>query len=172
MEGNLSGTVWRSKRKLGKGKGSGDCFACERVGRAASPLRTGCPFGRLQNSRFFSKEIGKAWRKRLSPVSLSVFSLVPDLLFDCSRVLEDAKIRTVFQSIHLGELREVTREPHGKGDASPAITGKLARPCSHATGQPFPFLNDTTQPKRTFLSVFILLNNLHTVWPLKTAKGK
>ena len=34
----------------------------------------------------------------LSPVSLSVFSLVPDLLFDCSRVLEYAKIRTVMQS--------------------------------------------------------------------------
>ena len=32
------------------------------------------------------------------PVSLSVFSLVPDLLFDCSRVLEYAKIRTVLQS--------------------------------------------------------------------------
>ena len=36
--------------------------------------------------------------KSLSPVSLSVFSLVPDLLFDCSRVLEYAKIRTVLQS--------------------------------------------------------------------------
>ena len=35
---------------------------------------------------------------RLSPVSLSVFSLVPDLLFDCSRVLEYGKIRTVLQS--------------------------------------------------------------------------
>jgi len=63
---------------------------------------------------FFLK-IGKAWRKsptrakhaslaearekdRLSPVSLSVFSLVPDLLFDCSRVPEYAKIRTVLQS--------------------------------------------------------------------------
>ena len=51
-----------------------------------------------------SKEIGKAWRKsltdakHLSPVSLSVFRLVPDLLFDCSRVLEYAKIRTVLQS--------------------------------------------------------------------------
>ena len=45
-----------------------------------------------------SKEIGKAWRKSLSPVSLSVFSLIPDLLFDCSRVLEYAKIRTVLQS--------------------------------------------------------------------------
>ena len=33
-----------------------------------------------------------------SPVSLSVFSLVPDLLFDCSRLLEYAKIRTVLQS--------------------------------------------------------------------------
>ena len=34
----------------------------------------------------------------LSPVSLSVFSLIPDLLFDCSRVLECAKIWTVLQS--------------------------------------------------------------------------
>ena len=71
---------------------------------------------RLQNSRFFflkiSKEIGKAWRKslereardrkarekRLSPVSLSVFNLVPDLSFDCLRVLQYAKIRSVLQS--------------------------------------------------------------------------
>jgi len=56
---------------------------------------------RLQTVSFFlkiSKEIGKVWRKRLSPVSLSVFSLIPDLLFDCSCVLEDAKIRTVLQS--------------------------------------------------------------------------
>ena len=51
-----------------------------------------------------SKEIGKVWRKsltrakRLSPVSLSVFSFVADLSFDCSRVLEYAKIRTVLQS--------------------------------------------------------------------------
>ena len=37
-------------------------------------------------------------RERLSPVSLFVFSLVPDLLFDCSRVLEYEKIRTVLQS--------------------------------------------------------------------------
>ena len=36
--------------------------------------------------------------QRLSRVSLSVFSLVPDLLFDCSRVLEYAKTRTVLQS--------------------------------------------------------------------------
>ena len=64
--------------------------------------------------RFFlkiSKEIVKAWRKsvtrakrasltrpqRLSPVSLSVLSLFPDLLFDSSSVLEYAKIRTVLQ---------------------------------------------------------------------------
>ena len=71
---------------------------------------------RLQNSRFFflkiSKEIGKAcrtpigrvrWEKKTyfrvsAQVSLSVFSLVPDLLFDYSRVLEYAKIRTVLQS--------------------------------------------------------------------------
>ena len=48
----------------------------------------------MQNSRFFSQNrfsvIG-----RLSTVSLSVFSLAPDLLFDCSSVVEYAKIRTV-----------------------------------------------------------------------------
>ena len=43
------------------------------------------------------------WRKSLKrearePHTLSVFSLVPDLSFDCSRVLEYAKIRTVLQS--------------------------------------------------------------------------
>ena len=67
---------------------------------------------RPQNSRVFflkiSKEIGKACLKSLtrakrifsvSPqVSLSVFSLGPDLLFDCSRVLEYAKTRTFLQS--------------------------------------------------------------------------
>ena len=37
----------------------------------------------------------------LSPVSLSVFSLIPDLLFDCSGVLEYAKIRTVLQSTYM-----------------------------------------------------------------------
>ena len=41
-----------------------------------------------------SKDIGKEWRKSLS---LSVLSVVPDLLFDCSHVLEYAKIRTVLQ---------------------------------------------------------------------------
>ena len=45
--------------------------------------------------------VGRVKREKkncLSPVSLSVFSLVPDLLFDCSRLLEYAKIRTVLQS--------------------------------------------------------------------------
>ena len=47
---------------------------------------------------FFLK-IGKAWRK--SPTRAkraSLTRLVPDLLFDCSRVPEYAKIRTVLQS--------------------------------------------------------------------------
>ena len=43
----------------------------------------------------------KPYFQRLSPVSLSVFSLVPDLLFDCSRILEYAKIRTALQSTPL-----------------------------------------------------------------------
>ena len=51
---------------------------------------------RHQNSRFFF--FSKSVKKSIRAVSLSVFSLVPDLLFDCSRVLEYAKIRTVLQS--------------------------------------------------------------------------
>ena len=54
---------------------------------------------------FFSKSVKKSVKRavrvlRVSrQVSLSVFSLVPDLLFDCSRVHEYARIRTVLQSI-------------------------------------------------------------------------
>ena len=58
-----------------------------------------------------SKEVGKAWCKTLSREAReprtpygrvrreTVFSLVPDILFDCSRVLEYVKTRTVLQSI-------------------------------------------------------------------------
>ena len=66
-----------------------------------------------QSFFFFSKSVEKSVKRAVrvlraqsarvsfsvSPqVSLSVFSLVPDLLFDCSRVHEYAKIRTVLQS--------------------------------------------------------------------------
>ena len=75
-----------------------------------APLHFTQYINRPQNSRVFflkiGKEIGKTWRKSVArearephtPVG-RVFSLVPDLLFDCWRVLEDAKIRTVLQSI-------------------------------------------------------------------------
>ena len=73
---------------------------------------------RLQNSRFFLKTslrrtaafFGSCFTRRNKSgkkqaqrsvrvlVSLSVFSLAPDLLFDCLRLLEYAKIRTVLQS--------------------------------------------------------------------------
>ena len=59
---------------------------------------------RLQNSRFFfSKSVNKSVKRavrvlRARSLRASVFSLVPDLLFDCSRVLEYTKIRTVLQS--------------------------------------------------------------------------
>ena len=77
---------------------------------------------RLQNSRvFFAKSVKKSVKRavrvlrtrsaqashsrNVSPqVSLSVFNLVPDLLFDFSRVLEYAKIRIVLQSICLLSL--------------------------------------------------------------------
>ena len=49
-----------------------------------------------KQSVFFSKSVNKSVRRGV--VSLSVFSLIPDLLFDSSRVFENAKIRTVLQS--------------------------------------------------------------------------
>ena len=53
-----------------------------------------------------SKEIVKAWRKSLTRAKRASFSLIPDLLFDCSRVLEYAKIRTVLQSsLRLSSMR-------------------------------------------------------------------
>ena len=67
---------------------------------------------RLQNSRFFfSTSVKKSVKRGVSPVSLSVFSLVPDLLFDCSRVLEYAKIRTVLQCILSTEWINVNWPP-------------------------------------------------------------
>ena len=50
-----------------------------------------------KQSVFFSKSVKKSV-KRAVRVSLSVFSLVQDLLFDYSRVLEYEKIWTVLQS--------------------------------------------------------------------------
>ena len=83
-----------------------EIFACRNFSLA---LGTGVDWKTVAFFLKISKEIGKTWRKsltrasvtrreRLSPVSLSVFSLIPVLLFDCSRVLECAKIRTVLQS--------------------------------------------------------------------------
>ena len=52
------------------------------------------------------KLVTKFIEEFIDGLSLSVFSLVPDLLFDCSRLLEYAKIRTVLQSI--APLRDLT----------------------------------------------------------------
>ena len=56
-----------------------------------------CPWlGEAGNSNVYNVcKTDSPYFYRLFLVSLSVFSLVPDLLFDCSRVLEYAKIRTV-----------------------------------------------------------------------------
>ena len=54
-----------------------------------------------------SKEIGKAWRKSLTRANRASLSLVPHLLFDCSHVLEYAKIRTVLQSKHLKVFKAI-----------------------------------------------------------------
>ena len=69
----------------------------------AREKKTDCPFSIYCNefvqTRGFKKVV-----ERLSPVSLSVFTLVPNLLFDCSRVLEYAKIQTVLQSNGFGRF--------------------------------------------------------------------
>ena len=62
---------------------------------------------RPQNSRFFlSKSVKKSVKRGVRVLrvrsALASHSLVPDLLFDCSRVLQLAKIPTVLQSIGNG----------------------------------------------------------------------
>ena len=53
---------------------------------------------RVLHANRASERKNRPYFQRLSPISLSVFSLVPHLLFGCLRVLEYAKIRTVLQS--------------------------------------------------------------------------
>ena len=61
-------------------------------------------FPRPQNSRvFFSKSVKKSVKRGVRVY----FSLVPVLSFDCSRVLENAKIRTVLQSTPSHERHNV-----------------------------------------------------------------
>ena len=59
---------------------------------------------------FFSKSVKKSVKRGVS--------LVPDLLFDCSRVLEYAKIRTVLQSrmnFPYKAVLQAARGEHAKG---------------------------------------------------------
>ena len=107
----------RFRQKVGLGAG-GSRFAATIIHRATM-LEQRCNKIRIvpcninldcKTVGFFSKSVKKSakrgvrvWRARTArasvfPVSLSVFSLVPDLLFNCSRVLEYAKIRTVLRS--------------------------------------------------------------------------
>ena len=85
-------------------------LVCQNNETAAMLVSQTSPLVDCKTVDFFlkiSKELGIAWRKSLTrearephtpvflaslPVSLSVFSLVPDLLFDCSRVLEQEPI--------------------------------------------------------------------------------
>ena len=101
-------------------------FFQERIKGQTRNLRW-CP--KLQNSRFlfyiFSKSVKKSVKRvvrvlrakrvrrekktyfyRLSPVSLSVFSLVPGLLFDCSGVLEFTQKYGLFCSLVVAGICE------------------------------------------------------------------
>ena len=90
---------------------------------------------RLGNSRSFSENLLRASYARsarasharracLSPVSLSIFSLASDLLFDCTRVLEYVKIPTVLQSsLFMTRMSKSTRPSYWGEEAS----GRLGR---------------------------------------------
>ena len=72
----------------------------------------------------------------------------------------------------VAKLREVTREPHWKGDASPGHDWKACSnlfACDRAAVRLF----ERYHSAKKNLSVFILsFFNLHTVWLFKTAKDK
>ena len=53
------------------------------------------------------------------PVSFSVFSFVPDLLFDCSRVLEYTKMRTVLQSMKISAIMLCILDSHKETEYEP-----------------------------------------------------
>ena len=69
---------------------------CKIVGFAFCGLKIG-----------FSVAKASHTRDGLSPVSLSLFSLASDLLFDCSRVLEYPKIQTALQSMIVWRFENV-----------------------------------------------------------------
>ena len=59
------------------------------------------------------------FRIPVSDFSDALFSLVPDVLFDCSRVLQYAKIRTVLQSISsLGKIDYPKVQPSSSNNHS------------------------------------------------------
>ena len=105
----LSGSLWYVRAQEPRGD------AAPRRPVAASPLAPAFSCGSLRSPKldcktvvfFFlkiSKEISKAWCKRVlrarPACETSFFFIVifSDLLFDCSRVLEYSKIRTVLQT--------------------------------------------------------------------------
>ena len=73
----------------------GNIVDCKTVGfffskSVKKSVKRGVIVLRARSARAMCEREGK---RRLFPVSLSVFSLVPDLLFDCSRVLKFLKNR-------------------------------------------------------------------------------
>ena len=63
-------------------------------------MRVGIPFYPFQQLPFIFPLLEFFLIKITSYLLTPVFSLVPDLLFDCSRILEYAKMRTVLQSTY------------------------------------------------------------------------
>ena len=65
-------------------------------------------------AQLFPRQLLVDWKTDAFFLKISkenVFSLVPDLLFDCWRVLEYAKMRTVLQSKLLGTNKEYGIDP-------------------------------------------------------------
>ena len=63
-------------------------------------MRVGIPFYPFQQLPFISPLLEFFLINITSYLLTPVFSLVPDLLFDCSRILEYAKMRAVLQSTY------------------------------------------------------------------------
>ena len=99
-----------------------------------------------------------------SPVSLSVFSLVPHFLFDCLRVLEYLKKRTALQSIppQACKITRITREYKEFFLLESEVLGFGIQICAQGTRNP---ANDwNLESKFNWYGIHIQIQNPRQLW--------